>query len=217
MGNLPLIKDLVVDMQNFWEHLETVTPYVQNPKKPEKEFLQTPLERSQLDQTSNCISCGACYSECNAKTVNPDFVGPHALAKAQRLLTDSRDTQTQERLSKYNEGLSGVWGCTRCYQCNTVCPMGVEPMEQIGRIKQQILEQPDLKETTAVRHRRVLIDLVQEGGWIDERKFGLLVVGNSFRDIKGLSSLFPLGIRMLLSGKFPFSFHPQKVSAKFRL
>jgi succinate dehydrogenase / fumarate reductase, iron-sulfur subunit len=217
LGNLPVIRDLVVDMQNFWEHLETITPYIQNPKKPEREFLQTPQERTKLNQTSNCISCGACYSECNAKTVNPEFVGPHALAKAERLLADSRDTEKEQRLSQYNERLSGVWGCTRCYQCNTVCPMGVEPMEQIGLIKQQILAQPDLEETTTIRHRRVLIDLVKEGGWIDERKFGLLVVGNSFRDIKGLSSLFPLGIRMLLSGKFPLSFHSsegtQQVSA----
>ena len=210
LGNLPLIKDLVVDMQNFWEHLETVAPYVQTKEQPEREFLQSEQERAKLDQTSNCISCGACYSECNAKMVNPDFVGPHALAKAQRLLVDSRDVQTAERLSQYNEGLSGVWGCTRCYQCNTVCPMGVEPMEQIGRIKQQILEQEDLEETRATRHRRVLVDLVKEGGWIDERKFGLLVVGNNFKDIRGLASLFPLGIRMLLSGKFPLSFHPSE-------
>jgi len=210
LGNLPLIKDLVVDMQNFWQHLETITPYVQTGEQPEREFRQTELERAKLNQTSNCISCGACYSECNAKIVNPEFVGPHALAKAQRLLTDSRDVATTERLSEYNEGLSGVWGCTRCYQCNTVCPMEVEPMEQIGRIKQQILEQSDLEETRAMRHRRVLVDLVQEGGWIDERKFGLLVVGNNFKDIQGLASLFPLGIRMLLHGKFPFSFHPSQ-------
>lgn len=210
LGNLPLIKDLVVDMSKFWENLETISPYVKTLSTPEREFLQTEQERDKLNQTSNCISCGACYSECNAKMVNPDFVGPHALAKAQRLLGDSRDVATAERLEEYSQGLAGVWGCTRCYQCNSVCPMEVDPMDQIGLIKQQILEQTQSEENRAIRHRRVLVDLVKQGGWIDERKFGLLVVGNNFKDIKGLASLFPLGIRMLLSGKFPVVFHPSQ-------
>ena len=210
LGNLPLIKDLVVDMSKFWENLETISPYVKTLSTPEREFLQSEQERDKLNQTSNCISCGACYSECNAKMVNPDFVGPHALAKAQRLLGDSRDVATAERLEEYSQGLAGVWGCTRCYQCNSVCPMEVDPMDQIGLIKQQILEQTQSEENRAIRHRRVLVDLVKQGGWIDERKFGLLVVGDNFKDIKGLASLFPLGIRMLLSGKFPVAFHPSQ-------
>ncbi len=210
LGNLPLIKDLVVDMSKFWENLETISPYVKTLSTPEREFLQSEQERDKLNQTSNCISCGACYSECNAKMINPDFVGPHALAKAQRLLGDSRDIATAERLEEYSQGLAGVWGCTRCYQCNSVCPMEVDPMDQIGLIKQQILKQTQSEENRAIRHRRVLVDLVKQGGWIDERKFGLLVVGNNFKDIKGLASLFPLGIRMLLSGKFPVAFHPSQ-------
>ncbi len=210
LGNLPLIKDLVVNMSKFWENLETISPYVKTLSTPEREFLQSEQERDKLNQTSNCISCGACYSECNAKMINPDFVGPHALAKAQRLLGDSRDIATAERLEEYSQGLAGVWGCTRCYQCNSVCPMEVDPMDQIGLIKQQILKQTQSEENRAIRHRRVLVDLVKQGGWIDERKFGLLVVGNNFKDIKGLASLFPLGIRMLLSGKFPVAFHPSQ-------
>lgn len=78
MGNMPVIKDLVVDMQGFWSNLKAVDPYVSTAARqvPEREFLQTPEERSQLDQTGNCILCGACYSECNAREVNPEFVGP---------------------------------------------------------------------------------------------------------------------------------------------
>ena len=93
MGNMPVIKDLVVDMSSFWNHLEAVTPYVSTAarKVPEREFLQTPEERLQLDQTGNCIMCGACYSECNAREVDPEFVGPHALAKAYRMIADTRD------------------------------------------------------------------------------------------------------------------------------
>jgi succinate dehydrogenase / fumarate reductase, iron-sulfur subunit len=210
LGNLPVIKDLIVDTAKFWDSLESIEPYISNKSRqiPEREFLQTPAEREKLDRAGNCIMCGACYSECNALEVNPDFVGPHALAKANRTIVDSRDDNTAARLEAYNRGTSGVWGCTRCYMCNAVCPMGVEPLEQISQIKQKILQRTQATESRAIRHRKVLIDLVKEGGWIDERKFGLLVVGNYFRDIKGLMSLVPLGSRMLMTGKFPLHFEP---------
>jgi succinate dehydrogenase / fumarate reductase iron-sulfur subunit len=171
MGNMPVIKDLVVNMQSFWSNLKAVDPYVstQSRQIPEREFLQTPTERERLNQTGNCILCGACYSECNARTVDESFVGPHALAKAYRMVADSRDDQTETRLEQYGEGTQGVWGCTRCYYCNTVCPMDVAPMEQIGKIKQEILDRQTEQTNRSVRHRKVLIDLVKEGGWIDER------------------------------------------------
>lgn len=218
MGNMPVIKDLVVDMRSFWDNLEAVDPYVSTGARavPEREFLQTPEERSRLDQAGNCIMCGACYSECNAREVNPDFVGPHALAKAQRMIADSRDAATENRLEEYNQGTQGVWGCTRCLMCNAVCPMGVAPMDQIGKIKQEILDRKDAQASRQVRHRKVLINLVKQGGWIDERKFGLQVVGNSFRDIQGLISLGPLGLRMLVRGKFPLGFEPSAGTSQVR-
>ena len=210
MGNMPVIKDLVVDMSSFWNHLEAVEPYVSTGARqiPEREFLQTPEERQQLDQTGNCIMCGACYSECNAREVNPDFVGPHALAKAYRMVADSRDTQVETRLDTYNKGTQGVWGCTRCFYCNTVCPMGVAPLDQINNIKQEILKREDVPDSRPIRHRQVLIELVKQGGWIDERLFALQVVGDYFRDLKGLLSIGPLGLRMLVKGKLPLSFKP---------
>jgi succinate dehydrogenase / fumarate reductase, iron-sulfur subunit len=218
MGNMPVVKDLIVDMTSFWDNLEAVDPYVSTSarKVPEREFLQTLEERSRLDRTGNCILCGACYSECNAREVDPSFVGPHALAKAQRLVADSRDDSSESRLENYNQGTQGVWGCTRCYMCNTVCPMEVAPMDRIGEIKQEILDRKDAQASRSIRHRKVLIDLVKEGGWIDERKFGLYVVGNYFRDLKGLLSLAPLGLRMMASGKFPTSFEPSQGTQEVR-
>jgi len=218
MGNMPVIKDLIVDMKSFWDNLEKVEPYVSTDARtiPEREFLQSPEERERLNQTGNCILCGACYSECNAREVNPDFVGPAALAKSQRMLVDSRDAQTEARLEKDNEGTKGVWGCTRCYMCNAVCPMEVAPMDQISKIKQQILERKDQNDSRPIRHRKVLIDLVKQGGWVDERKFGVMVVGNYFRDVQGLMSLAPLGLRMLASGKFPLLFEPSEGTTEVR-
>lgn len=217
MGNMPVIKDLVVDMSSFWNHLEVVEPYISTGARqvPEREFLQTPQERSQLEQTGNCIMCGACYSECNAREVNPDFVGPHALAKAYRMVADSRD-QIETRLEKYNQGTDGVWGCTRCFYCNTVCPMGVAPLDQITKIKQKILADENVPDSRPIRHRKVLVELVKQGGWIDERSFALQVVGDYFRDLKGLLNIAPLGLRMLVKGKFPFLFEPSDGTTEVR-
>lgn len=217
MGNMPVIRDLVVDMSSFWNHLEVVEPYISASARqvPEREFLQTPQERSQLEQTGNCIMCGACYSECNAREVNPDFVGPHALAKAYRIVADSRD-QTETRLEKYNQGTAGVWGCTRCFYCNTVCPMGVAPLDQITKIKQKILADKNVPDSRPIRHRKVLVELVKQGGWIDERSFALQVVGDYFRDLKALLNIAPLGLRMLVKGKFPLSFEPSEGTTEVR-
>ncbi len=218
LGNMPVIKDLVVDMSQFWDNLEMVAPYVSTNSRqvPEKEFLQTPEERERLEQTGNCIMCGACYSECNAIEVNSEFVGPHALAKAYRMVEDSRDRDTENRLEKYNQDIQGVWGCTRCYYCNTVCPMDVSPLEQITKIKQEILQRKQKADSRSIRHRKVLVELVKEGGWIDERQFGLQVVGNYFRDLKGLLTLAPLGLRMISKGKFPLSFEPSQGTEQVR-
>lgn len=212
MGNMPVIKDLVVDMVSFWDNLKAIDPYVSTAARrvPEREFLQTPEERARLNQSGNCILCGACYSECNAREVNPKFVGPHALAKAYRMVTDSRDQDTEARLEKYNQDNLGVWGCTRCYFCNSVCPMEVAPMDQIGKIKGEILDRMAPSVSRSIRHRKLLVELVKQGGWVDERLFGLKVVGNSFRDLRGLLSLAPLGIRMALKGKLPLWFEPSE-------
>ena len=218
LNNMPVLKDLVVDMSNFWDDLETIEPYVSTKSRniPEKEFLQTPEERKLLDQTGNCIMCGACYSECNAKEVNTDFVGPHALAKSYRMIADSRDTETEKRLAQHDQINMGVWGCTRCYFCNEVCPMEVAPLDQISKIKGEILTRQSAQASRPIRHRKVLINLVKNEGWIDERKFGVMVVANYFRDLRGLLSIVPLGLRMIAAGKFPLCFEASEGASEVR-
>ncbi len=217
LGNLPVIRDLVVDMKPFWQNLKAVDPYISTAAReiPEREFLQTPAEREQLDQTGNCIMCGACYSECNSVAVNPAFVGPHALAKAYRMVADNRDQTTDDRLDQYNSN-AGVWGCTRCNQCNSVCPMEVAPLDQISYIKQEILARENEATSRAIRHRKQLVSLAKQGGWIDERKFGINVVADRGRDLAGLFSLMPLGLRMIRKGKFPLGFEPSSGTAEVR-
>jgi succinate dehydrogenase / fumarate reductase iron-sulfur subunit len=94
--------------------------------------------------------------------------------------------------------------------------MEVAPLEQITKIKQEILERKEASDSRSIRHRKVLVDLVKQGGWIDERQFGIQVVGNYFRDLQGLLSLAPLGLRMLVKGKFPLSFEPSQGTEEVR-
>jgi succinate dehydrogenase / fumarate reductase iron-sulfur subunit len=219
MQNLPVIKDLVVDMSKFWQNLERVDPYVSSAarKLEDREFLQTPTQRQKLEEAANCILCGSCYSDCNALSVNENFVGPHALAKAYRVMADNRDNDYGDRTSKYNQP-DFVWGCTRCYNCNEVCPVGVQPLDRISQIKHEILQDESLPESRPQRHRHVMVSLVKRDGWIDESKFGVEVVGNNFKDIRGLFSLVPLGLRMVISGKMPWPwlFKPSAGTKKVR-
>ena len=83
-------------------------------------------------------------------------------------------------------------------------------MDQITKIKHEILERKDASASRPIRHRKVLVELVKQGGWVDERKFAVMVVGNYFRDLKGLLSLGPVGIRVIMRGKFPLTFEPSE-------
>jgi succinate dehydrogenase / fumarate reductase iron-sulfur subunit len=94
--------------------------------------------------------------------------------------------------------------------------MEVAPLEQITKIKQEILARKQASDSRSIRHRKVLIELVKAGGWIDERQFGIQIVGNYFRDLQGLLSLAPLGLRMLVRGKFPLSFEPSEGTEQVR-
>ena len=116
------------------------------------------------------------------------------------------------------DSLDGVWGCTRCHNCDDVCPMEVAPLEQITQIKQAALQRAPSASTSsrAIRHRKAMVTLVKSGGWVDERKFGVEVVGNYFKDLRGLLSLAPLGLRMIARGKFPLTFEASEGTDEVR-
>src|SRR5262249_36986222 len=126
MGNLPILKDLVVDMEPFWSKFRAVNPYLQPgyEEPPAGRELRLSQERMNvIHKEALCINCGCCVSECNAMESDPDFLGPQALAKAMRFVGDPRDAGKVDRLEAVN-GKNGVWQCTRCYFCNERCPKG---------------------------------------------------------------------------------------------
>jgi len=138
---LPVIRDLVVDMRQFYHQYRSVKPWltVHDPK-PETEYLQTPEQRDQLDGLYECILCGACSTACPSFWWNPDkFRGPAALLQSWRFLADSRDQATAERLEEL-EGAYRLFRCHSIMNCVDVCPKGLNPTKAIGNIKKMMLK-----------------------------------------------------------------------------
>ena len=140
LPGLPVIRDLVVDMSLFYAQYEKVQPYLQNPTPaPAIERLQSPEERAQLDGLYECILCACCSSSCPSFWWNPDrFIGPAGLLQAYRFLADSRDTATEDRLSKLDDPFS-VFRCHGIQNCVNVCPKGLNPTKAIGHIRTMLL------------------------------------------------------------------------------
>ncbi|MBD3670560.1 MAG: succinate dehydrogenase iron-sulfur subunit [Gammaproteobacteria bacterium] len=138
---MPVIRDLVVDMSQFYHQYRSVKPYlIRHDPEPEVEVLQSPEDRDKLDGLYECILCGCCSTACPSFWWNPDkFRGPAALLQSWRFLADSRDQATAERLSE----LDGPYRLFRCHSimnCVDVCPKGLNPTKAIGHIKQLMLK-----------------------------------------------------------------------------
>ena len=142
LPGLPVIRDLVVDMSQFYRQYEKVDPFLQNDSPPPaQERLQSPEERAKLDGLYECILCACCSTACPSFWWNPDkFIGPAGLLQAYRFLADSRDTATAERLAKLDDPFS-VFRCRTIMNCVSVCPKGLNPTRAIGKIRSLLLQQ----------------------------------------------------------------------------
>tara|TARA_R110001583_G_scaffold867_4_gene7826 strand:+ start:154 stop:861 length:708 start_codon:yes stop_codon:yes gene_type:complete len=142
LPGMPVIRDLVVDMQGFQRQYEKIKPYLINDTPSTSiERLQSPQERKKLDGLYECILCGCCTSACPSWWWNPEkYVGPAGLLQAYRFLVDSRDTAKAERLNALQDPYS-VFRCRNIQNCTWVCPKGLNPMAAIDKIKRLLLEQ----------------------------------------------------------------------------
>jgi fumarate reductase iron-sulfur subunit len=137
LRNFPVIRDLVVEIGDFLRKLPKVKPWiVRFEEKPvdEGEYLQTPQQMDEYQQFSMCINCMLCYSACPVYGLDPKFIGPAAIALAQRYNLDSRDEGDFQRTDVLNDH-EGVWGCTFVGECTRACPKGVDPAGAIQRYK----------------------------------------------------------------------------------
>jgi len=205
MGNLPVIKDLVVDMDPFWEKFRAVKPYLDDGDgdAPVKEWRVQQAELDRIMKEALCIQCGCCVSECNSMEADPDFLGPAALAKAARFVYDVRDRGGKQRLELYN-GPHGVWDCTRCYFCQERCPKGVDPRDAIAKVGTAIYQE-GMHADKGARHAKVFVKSTHQTGYLLETNLVPETVGavNAIKDI-------PFALQLVRVGKVPNPLKPHK-------
>ncbi len=135
---LRVLKDMIVDMEPFFEHYRSVMPYFVNDEPPPaKERLQSPEERERFDDTTKCILCGACTTSCPSFWVNDKYVGPAAIVTAHRFIFDSRDKAGAERLRILNDQF-GVYRCRTIFNCTDACPREIQVTKAISEVKKAI-------------------------------------------------------------------------------
>jgi succinate dehydrogenase / fumarate reductase iron-sulfur subunit len=203
MGNLPILKDLVVDMDPFWGKIRAMKPWLQPgyQELPEKEFIVTQERMNPIHKEALCIMCGCCVSECNSMEADPEFLGPAALAKGFRFVGDPRDSAEIERLNEYNSE-HGIWDCTRCYFCNERCPKGVDPRDAIAKLGAESVKR-DIDQDMGAKHAKWFVHSAMTTGWLRETELVPKTQGvvSAVKQAK-----FALGL--LRHGKVPLPFPP---------
>ncbi len=224
LKNLPVIKDLVVDMSPFWTKVGDVTPWLATspatdvPASTQMTLLPGSYQFHNVDA---CIMCGACVAACTSHEVSPGFLGPAALAKADRFMADPRESEAAKRTRLIElEKPNGIWDCTRCNYCVEVCPKDVKPMEAIIRLRRAAIR-TGLVSTGGARHVTGFAELIEQEGRLNETRMPLKVIGF---DVRSAWRVFPLALKMLVKGKLPNPFggaipgisHVRSIFATFR-
>lgn len=212
MGNMPVIKDLVTDMEStHWEKFRRVSPWLMpTGHEPEREHIVAPEAMVDVTQSVACIQCGACVSACLSMEVDPDFIGPAALAKAYRFVGDPRDGQQEERLYDLANDPHGIYDCTHCFSCIDACPKGVAPMNQIMRLRRIASDAHGIDDVNnGHRHEIAFTGIIEKKGTLDESQllqesYAAGIKGKlmpSLASIKGLLQSLPTAARGIRSGK----------------
>jgi succinate dehydrogenase iron-sulfur subunit len=212
MGNMPVIKDLVTDMEStHWEKIRRVTPWLlHDGPEPEREHIVPPEAMIDVTQSMACIQCGACVSACLSMEADPEFIGPAALAKAYRFVGDPRDTQTRARLYDLAQDPHGIYDCTHCFACIDACPKGVAPMDQIMRLRRLAAHDEEIEDlNNGRRHEAAFAKIIERKGTLDEA----LLLQESYAQgirgkliptrgaILGLLGSIPTAVRGIRTGK----------------
>jgi succinate dehydrogenase / fumarate reductase iron-sulfur subunit len=198
MGNMPVIKDLIVDMDAVhWKKIQRVTPWLLAKQPvPEREYIVSKDSMVDVTQTMACIQCGACVSDCLAMEVDPGFIGPAALAKAYRFVGDPRDDEQFERLTDLAQDPQGIFDCTHCFKCVDACPKDVNPMGQIMRLRRIATNDHHIvDQNNGARHEKALVGLVRDFGLNHEAE----LVPRSYGGYSWFAKLHPAAARELLA------------------
>jgi len=214
MGNHPVIKDLVVSLDSFFNQIRRVEPFIQPESYPESgEFIASADAMNNLLTAMNCIMCGCCVSDCTVLEVDSNFIGPAALAKAWRFVEDPRDGKSEDRLKFLNDESGGIWDCTRCMQCVEVCPKDVDPMGRIMEMREKAITYGN-HNTTGYRHTESFYKSVRKNGRVDESRLAIESAG--WFNITRLLDLVPIGLKAMIRGKLP-PLIPHKAESKDKI
>ena len=212
MGNMPVVKDLVTDMEStHWRKIRRVTPWLlPEGDPPEREYVVPAESMIDVTQSMACIQCGACVSACLSMEADPEFIGPAALAKAYRFVGDPRDAQKRERLYDLAQDPHGIYDCTHCFACIDACPKGVAPMDQIMRLRRAAGDHYEIDDVNnGHRHETAFANIIRKKGTLDES----LLLQESYAQgvkgklmptsgaIKGLVGSLPTAVRGIRTGK----------------
>ncbi len=211
MGNMPVIKDLITDMEStHWTKIRRITPWLlPHGEAPEREYVVEPESMIDITQSMACIQCGACVSSCLSMEADPDFIGPAALAKAYRFVGDPRDAETKERLHDLAHDPHGIYDCTHCFSCIDACPKGVAPMDQIMRLRRKASEEGIEDPNSGHHHEMAFVKIIEKKGTLDEvalpkESFAYGIKGKlkpSKRAIKEVLGALPTIFRTIKTGK----------------
>jgi len=206
MGNMPVLKDLIVDMDAVhWKKVQRVTPWLINKEPiPEREYIVSAESMMDVTQSMACIQCGACVSDCLSMEIDPGFVGPAALAKAYRFVGDPRDDQHYERLNDLAQDPAGIYDCTHCFKCVDACPKGVNPMGQIMRLRRIAGDDHEIVDANnGYRHEHAFVKNIRRNGLLHEADLLPDSYGGKFhpRAVPELLSSLPVILKALVRGK----------------
>jgi succinate dehydrogenase iron-sulfur subunit len=206
MGNMPVIKDLIVDMDAVhWKKIQRVTPWLMNKQPiPEREYVVPKESMLDITQSMACIQCGACVSDCLSMEVDPLFIGPAQFAKAYRFIADPRDAEHDQRLRDLAEDAHGIYDCTHCWMCIDACPKDVAPMSQIMRLRRLAGSDHQIEDrNNGHRHEHAFVENIRTNGLLQEADLLPDSYGGKFhpRAIGVLLASLPVILRALARRK----------------
>ncbi|OSM00142.1 succinate dehydrogenase/fumarate reductase iron-sulfur subunit [Magnetofaba australis] len=198
MGNQPVLKDLAVNIGKFFKKVHAITPYLEEGAETALQIGADSFD--QVNHVTQCIMCGCCYSDCTVAEVSDKFLGPAALAKAFRFVSDPREGQKTGRLGTLSEMEGGVWSCSRCTMCVEVCPKDVKPMEAIVKLRTRAMDKGYL-DSVGARHAQAFHGDIQTVGDLNEFTLLQRSVG-----IAGTIGAMGDALHLMKKGKIPSPF-----------